>query len=41
MAASELPDVIMMDVMMPQMNGFTAASIIRQIQNLNPYRFWL
>ncbi len=30
MAASELPDVIMMDVMMPQMNGFTAASIIRQ-----------
>lgn len=30
MAASELPDVIMMDVMMPQMDGFTAASLIRQ-----------
>jgi len=30
MAASEFPDVIMMDVMMPQMDGFTAASLIRQ-----------
>jgi len=30
MAASELPDVIMMDVMMPQMDGLTAAGIIRQ-----------
>jgi len=30
MAATERPDVIMMDVMMPQMDGFTAASLIRQ-----------
>ncbi len=30
MASSELPDVIMMDVMMPKMDGFTAAGLIRQ-----------
>ena len=29
-AASESPDIIMMDVQMPKMDGFTAASIIRQ-----------
>ncbi len=41
MAASELPDVIMMDVMMPQMDGFTAAGLIRQNPKTESYQSWL
>ena len=31
MAVTEVPDLIIMDLMMPEMNGFEAARLIRQV----------
>jgi len=34
LATTELPNVILMDLSLPQMNGFAAAKLIRQIDGL-------